>query len=368
MAVGQVAAAGEVHAHQRVAGLEDGEVDRHVGLAAAVRLDVDVLGAEQLLGPLARQPLGVVDELAAAVVAPSGVALGVLVGHHRRRRLAHRGAGEVLRGDQLEAVVLAPDLGGDRLLDLRIGLCQATRAEHGGSSHGPRGGGGRLRLPRARGGLPQSCPAPPSSPVSFSAVAFLAAAFLAGAFLAAAFLAGAFLAAAFLAGAFLAGGLLGWGLLGRGLLGGGFLGRGFLGGGFLGRGLLGGGLLGRGLLGSGLLGRSLLGGGLGVGRLLGGGFLGGGLLGGRRRLLPALGALPRSRLGLGDLFGQPLLQPLLAPLPATSQLSVFFSHSVSAVEGGACPSGGSSVKERAATAAGCRASWAARSGACLPAA
>ena len=80
-AVGQVAAVGEVHAHDAIARLEDGEVGRHVRLGAAVRLDVDMLGAgEELQGPRLRQPFGHVHVLTAAVVALARQALGVLVG------------------------------------------------------------------------------------------------------------------------------------------------------------------------------------------------------------------------------------------------------------------------------------------------
>ena len=49
VAVREVAAVGEVHAEHRVARLDSGEVDRHVGLRARVRLHVGVVGAEQLL-------------------------------------------------------------------------------------------------------------------------------------------------------------------------------------------------------------------------------------------------------------------------------------------------------------------------------
>ena len=69
-AMGQVAAMGQVHAHDPVAGLEDAEVGRHVGLGARVRLDVDVLGTGvQRQGALLGEALGDVHELAAAVVA-----------------------------------------------------------------------------------------------------------------------------------------------------------------------------------------------------------------------------------------------------------------------------------------------------------
>jgi hypothetical protein len=50
-------------------------------------LDVGVLGTEELLDPFARQLLANVHILATTVITAAGVALGVLVGHHR----AHRG-------------------------------------------------------------------------------------------------------------------------------------------------------------------------------------------------------------------------------------------------------------------------------------
>ena len=51
-----------------------------------------------------------VDELAAAVVALARIAFGVLVGQHRAGGFEHGAADEVLRGDQLEAVVLPAQL------------------------------------------------------------------------------------------------------------------------------------------------------------------------------------------------------------------------------------------------------------------
>ena len=119
-AVGQVPAHGEVHAHDRVAGLEHREVDGHVGLRAGVRLDVGVVGAEQLARAVAREVLDDVDLLAPAVVALAGQALGVLVGERRARRLEDGHRHEVLRGDELDRGALAVQLGIDRCGDLGI--------------------------------------------------------------------------------------------------------------------------------------------------------------------------------------------------------------------------------------------------------
>ena len=119
-AVRQVAAVGQVEAQHRVARLQGGQVDGRVGLGAGVRLHVGVLGAEELLGPVAGQVLDHVDVLAAAVVAPAGIALGVLVRQHAAHGLHHGGAGVVLAGDHLQAVLLPGDLAGNGGPDLRV--------------------------------------------------------------------------------------------------------------------------------------------------------------------------------------------------------------------------------------------------------
>ena len=56
-AVRQVAAVGQIEPQHRVARLEHGQVDRHVGLGTGMGLHVGELGAKQLLGPLAGQVL-----------------------------------------------------------------------------------------------------------------------------------------------------------------------------------------------------------------------------------------------------------------------------------------------------------------------
>src|SRR3712207_3859554 len=89
-----------------------------------------MLGAEELLGAPDGQPLNLVDTLAAAVVAPAGVALGVLVGQHRADRGQHRGTGVVLRGDQLDFVDLPPLLALDRHRHLGV-VAQELAHAHG---------------------------------------------------------------------------------------------------------------------------------------------------------------------------------------------------------------------------------------------
>ena len=134
--VRQVAAVGEVHAEDRVAGLQRRQVDGHVRLGARVRLDVGVLGREERLRAVDRERLDLVHELAAAVVPLARIPLGVLVGQHRALRLAHRARDPVLRRDELDPLVLAPRLGLDPARDVRIDDLQISVEKGQDSSQG----------------------------------------------------------------------------------------------------------------------------------------------------------------------------------------------------------------------------------------
>ena len=114
-AVGQVAAGGEAHAHDRVAGLQQRHHHRAIGLRARMRLDVREGAAEQLLGPLDRERLDRVGRRAALIVAAARIAFRIFVGEHRALRLEHRAADDILRRDQLDLGLLADELGLDRL-------------------------------------------------------------------------------------------------------------------------------------------------------------------------------------------------------------------------------------------------------------
>jgi hypothetical protein len=128
-AVRQMPAHRQGHAHDGVAGLEEGQVDGEVRGRARVGLDVGVLDAEQGLRPVDRQRLDPVDVLLALVVALPGVALGVLVLQHRAGRLQHGGGDVVLTGDQPQGVRLQLLLGRDQ--GGEFGVCLLKRA-HGG--------------------------------------------------------------------------------------------------------------------------------------------------------------------------------------------------------------------------------------------
>ena len=89
------------------------QVDGHIGLAARVGLHVDVIGAEQLPGPVASQVFDHVDVFAAAVIAAAGVTFGVFVRQHAADGLHDRRAGVIFTGDHFQAVFLPLDFFGD---------------------------------------------------------------------------------------------------------------------------------------------------------------------------------------------------------------------------------------------------------------
>ena len=119
----------ELEREDRVARLRAREVDGHVRLSARVRLDVRVLGAEELLRAVDRELLDLVDDLAAAVVAASRIPLGVLVRGDAADRLEHRRPREVLGRDELDLAALPLELALEERRDLGIDVCEARGAE-----------------------------------------------------------------------------------------------------------------------------------------------------------------------------------------------------------------------------------------------
>lgn len=119
-AVGEVAAVREPHREDGVAGAQQGGVRGEDRRGAGVGLHIGVLGAEERPGPVDGDPLGHVDELAAAVVAGAGVALGVLVGERGAEGREDGRRREVLGGDQLQRRGLPGRLAEDDLGDLGV--------------------------------------------------------------------------------------------------------------------------------------------------------------------------------------------------------------------------------------------------------
>jgi hypothetical protein len=119
--VRQVAAGGERHAEHRVTGLQQREKYRLVGRRPGMRLYVGEAAPEQARGALDRQPFGHIDELAAAIIAPPGIAFGILVCEDRALRFKHRLRHNILAGDQFDLRLLTVKFAIDRGGDLRIG-------------------------------------------------------------------------------------------------------------------------------------------------------------------------------------------------------------------------------------------------------
>ena len=102
-----MAAMGERHSENRIAGLQEGHEDCHVRLSAGVRLDVGMICAEDLFQPLERERFGDVDPLTAAVIPLARIAFRVFVGHHAGVGFAYRPAGVVLRSDRARGSLFA---------------------------------------------------------------------------------------------------------------------------------------------------------------------------------------------------------------------------------------------------------------------
>ena len=127
VSVGEVAAVGEVETEDSVAGLQDRGIGGSVGLGAGVRLNVDVVATEDLLGAIPGEVLNDVGVLTAAIVATAGVAFGIFVGEDGTGRLENCFRDKVLAGDHLEALVLAEGFVVKSGGDVGVGLGEGER-------------------------------------------------------------------------------------------------------------------------------------------------------------------------------------------------------------------------------------------------
>ncbi len=91
MPMSKVAAVGEVHGENFISGLKDGEIDGGVRLGAGMRLDVRVVGSEELFRALDCEGFHDIDVFAAPIPAFAGVALGVFICEQRALRFHHSG-------------------------------------------------------------------------------------------------------------------------------------------------------------------------------------------------------------------------------------------------------------------------------------
>ena len=127
-AVGQVAAAAQVHAHHGVAGMAQRQVHRRIGLGTAVGLHVGIFHAEQLLGALDADVFHLIHVFAAAIIAMPRIALRILVRQHRTHGGHDRLGHDVLRRDQLQVAALALQLLQHYPTDFRVILANEFHA------------------------------------------------------------------------------------------------------------------------------------------------------------------------------------------------------------------------------------------------
>src|SRR4051794_37700901 len=85
-----------------------------------------MVGAEQLLGAVAREVLHHIGVLAPAVIALAGVALGIFVREDRTGRFKHGLADEILRRDEFQSLMLASLFINDGVCDLGVDLRNGT--------------------------------------------------------------------------------------------------------------------------------------------------------------------------------------------------------------------------------------------------
>lgn len=106
-AVGKVATHAKIEPEDGIAGVKDGEHEGGIGLGTAVWLHIGIGYAEHFLSAIDGELFAFVDHFAAAVIAAAGVAFGIFIGHHTAHGTHYLHAGEVLGGDEFQAVALA---------------------------------------------------------------------------------------------------------------------------------------------------------------------------------------------------------------------------------------------------------------------
>src|SRR3546814_766678 len=92
-------------------------------------LHIGETAVEHLLGAFDGERFDRIRRRAALIVAAAGIAFGIFVGEDRALRLQHRLGNNVFRRDQLDLVLLAVELGGDRVGDRAIGAAQGVGEE-----------------------------------------------------------------------------------------------------------------------------------------------------------------------------------------------------------------------------------------------
>ena len=97
-----------------------------------MRLDIRVLGSEELLCPVYGKLLDDIDILAAAVVSRAGVALGIFISQMASHGLHNGAAGEVFGRYQLNVVALTLQLHFHCTVQLGVAHFYSLIAHHSG--------------------------------------------------------------------------------------------------------------------------------------------------------------------------------------------------------------------------------------------
>ena len=114
----------KAHGKHRVSRLQQGKENGKVCRRAAVGLHVCVFRSEQTAGALPRQLLDLIHIGAAAVIAPSGISLGVLVGKHASSSQQHCLGDYILGRYEFDIAPLAGKLARAGGSDLRVEVGQ----------------------------------------------------------------------------------------------------------------------------------------------------------------------------------------------------------------------------------------------------
>ena len=125
-----MSAVSEIHAHNGVAGVEEGKKNCEVCRCAAVRLDVCVLCTKELFGSLACDILYDIHILAPAIVALAGKALCIFVGEYRSCRQKDSLGNDVFGCDQLDILTLTVQFQLTRIKDLFVIIDELIKKIH----------------------------------------------------------------------------------------------------------------------------------------------------------------------------------------------------------------------------------------------
>src|SRR5262245_40982069 len=106
MPVRQMTAMRKIHSENGVAVIACSQVDGHIGLASGMRLHVDVIGVEELLGAIDRRSFDDVGKFTSSIIAFARITFGIFIGEDRTGGLEHSFGNEVLRRNQFEPLML----------------------------------------------------------------------------------------------------------------------------------------------------------------------------------------------------------------------------------------------------------------------